>query len=548
MSRLLLAFSLIAALATLSCLESIPSPEIEEKPPVAPAAYTLGGIRPVTGETRKETTLTTDFLGVISWTPSVPEDTTDGKFKFEHFRDYRAVISLAMLGGRSLPPAGTTVTVEGALSATYDASAGTITADFPRTHYPVDSVADLNTAIADLKNLSSIDYTVNKNIFELTTNFYSTTNSANTFITIGVSDIDNAIPCTIRGLGNDGKEELTVGVLLANNNITLEDLRVNITCSSKGVPHQWGDSTSNSFYRSAVSIGRYKSAVTNKADEYDKSIAKKPIRNVTIRNCNINFEASDSMLAGIFIYSTRDYQTENVSIANNTISVDTQDGTSAAQAILVYRYDPSLSITNNGLKSKNTPFTPLYKRPAGALFMQIDPDIDSAHTPRISGNMINGSPTYDFYINIFSKGDRIGVQELIDNKFATPESTWMTAGYSPDPGSPKSFYKKLIETLLPQTRGGLGYGYLYLYLGGKEYSAADCVFEAYFRENNRLSAIDFWGYTITNSGGYNESNSGANEVRARLLIDKSGNVTDDNAQFYWSPSTKGENITQSATP
>jgi hypothetical protein len=76
-------------------------------------------------------------------------------------------------------------------------------------------------------------------------------------------------------------------------------------------------------------------------------------------------------------------------------------------------------------------------------------------------------------------------------------------------------------------------------------TANDFVYECYYRQNNRLWAVDFWGYRIA-GGAYTSGES--NEVRARLLLDDSGLVYEKNAQFYWSrdiignAGNKGENI------
>jgi hypothetical protein len=505
-----------------------------------PDPVSIPGLAPLNGNTTPGSISSPDFLGDISWNP-LPG--SDGKF--EPFKDYTATIELAAKPGHSLPAS---VTVEGALSADYDAEDGTITAVFPRTHYPVSAVSDLTTAIAALSPLPAPGSPKNKNIIELTEAFYDDANNSSGtnsggFIAIGVSTDDNTIPYTIRGLGKTSGKKLGAGILLANNNVTLENLRIDITSKEKGVPHEWGVS-GLLYYRAAVIIGRYKAPPdtgTSSSDYY----ADSPSKNVSVQNCNISLAVPDSMIAGIYIRpGTSAGPIENISIADNEISVEaTNDSGSAAQALLVQRYVPTLSITGNGLESKNklrTPNTPTW--PAGGLYMQIGHDIPANVTPLISGNTINGYPTYDFYINILSKGDRVGVEEMIDNKFATPDSVWMTAD-STDTGDNRSFYKKLIETLLPQTRSGSGYGFLAMWFGGTSEAPAnnDSVFEAYHRKNAKLYAIDFWGYTI-NNGAYDESNNAANERRARLLLNQETGRVREKTTFCWTPEAAGTNI------
>jgi hypothetical protein len=463
-------------------------------------------------------------LGSIDWIP----DPANGRF--ERFTDYTAVITMAMVGGHPLPPADISITVDEALIAVYDAVSGKITVRFPRTHYPVKSTAELAAAVAAVKTIPPLAVN-DKNVIKLTTDFYA--NTKGDFITIGADNAENTIPYTVQGLGQYSNETLSVGILLANNNITLEGVRFDITDSGKGIPHKWSGS---SYYRAALSVGRYQSAPTTSNSNY--AAGTPPSKNVAIRNCGISFTADNSMLAGIHINGGTG-MVEHISVTDNTVLVEAGNTSPyAVQAILVRSYAPGLSITGNGLETKNVPLvSPTVdgsnptRNPAGALFMQIHPDnITNSDTPLISNNIINGNPTYDFFINILSHGDRVGVPEMMGNGFATPNSKWMTSE-STDTGS---FYKKLIDTLLPQARTGAGYGYLALYLGSPRGSYGDFVYEAYVRENGRLSAIDFWGYAIS-GGAYT-----ANEVRARILIHPAtGRPYNTNSQFYWTRSIRG---------
>jgi hypothetical protein len=236
------------------------------------------------------------------------------------------------------------------------------------------------------------------------------------------------------------------------------------------------------------------------------------------------------MIAGIMVLGLQS-PTEHISIIDNEVTVDTTSSSYAAQALLIYSYTPTLQITGNGIEAINIATN--HTKPASALFMQINPSFigNFSDTPLISGNTINGNPAYDFYINIMSHDNRVGVQEMLANGFATPASTWMAAA-STDTGDTRSFYKRLIETLLPQIRTGSGYGYLAMYLNNGD----DCVFEAYERRNSRLYAIDFWGYTI-DKGAYTSK-----EVRARLLLNSAGEVAKNVEQFHWTYTITDTNI------
>jgi hypothetical protein len=522
-------FTFLPILFTLSCLGPIGFTDDWEMPETAPAAVTISGIQPETGQpAMSEITPTANYMGTIDWKSG--SVSYAAPFNFEAFKDYAAVITLAVKGGRPLPPADTSITVAGALDSAYNAATGEITARFPRTHCPVNDMVELNAVAGAVQTLSIPNDPRSKNIIRLTDAFYTTVNNntaAPFFISIGASDIDNTVPYTVQGRGKYYNKALNAGILLANNNITLENVRFNITDINRGVPKMW---TAASNYRTALLIGRYKAAPVL-GDDSNTAGGGAQSKNVTVRNCNINFADNGGMIAGIIIRGAAN-PVEHISITDNDVSVTTLGSTSAAQALLVYSYAPTLSITGNGLKSFNKLLT--HNNPAAALFMQINPSHAAGFTgtPLISGNTINGSPTYDFYINIYSHGDRVGVPQMTANKFATPDSTWMTAD-STDMGGGRSFYKKLIDAVMPQTRPGAGYGYLAMYLGSANNSIInDCVFETYARQSGRLYAVDFWGFKI-NNGAYLQSGGGANEYRARLLLDEDGHVYKKNEEFHW---------------
>jgi hypothetical protein len=491
--------------------EEPPDQPGDSPPPILALSIAIEGSLPAIGKTPPQhITSTAEYAGDIRWQPAPVNN------QFQAFTDYTAVIELAMKGGHPLPPAEAAVTVAGALSAAYDAAAGTITAAFPRTHYPVNSPAELETAVAAIS-------APGENVIELTGDFYDEVNNnvitTPYYVTIGAGSAPNTVPYTVRGLGKDPPHtSLNAGILIANNNITLEQVRIEITDKDRGVPREWAGSL---YYRAAVLVRRYTDSST--------PLAAAP-QNVTVRNCDISFTVNNSMIAGIYINNGAGPQDpiNNISIAGNTVSVISSDAGYAAQALLIHHYDPSLSITGNGLKAQNIAAT--HSNPAGAILMQLYPDIDPSQTPDISGNTINGSPTYDFYINILSPGNRKGIPALFADKFATPASKWMTAAST----DTHSFYKKLVETLLSQSRAGAGYGYLAMYLGAPAGSLNDCVFEAYAQESGKVVSIDFWGY-VMDPGAYKAGGGSppyTDNVRARLLL-SNGYVTKNDAPFHW---------------
>jgi hypothetical protein len=533
---------LLLAGLVLSCLKPVGfgpgdfEPAPGDSPPADstaadPVPIVITGITPATGHVPKmEITATSDYMGTIDWSPTITES-TPYKDQFKPFQDYIATIQLFMKPGHSLPPAETSVTVDGALNAVYDAATGTIVAQFPRTHSSVDSVDELNTAITALPSLPALTGANNKNIIKLTQAFYTSVNcntKAPSYIPIGIS-ANTTIPYTVQGLGKFSTDKLKVGILLANDNITLEDVRIEITESSKGVPRKWSGSSS---YRAAILIGRY---TTTPGSGASFEASDSGSKNVTVKNCNISFKDNTSMIAGILISDGKTLN-EHITIDHNEVAVEiTKDGTYAAQALLVYRYDPGISITNNGLSSKNMPITASSSggatvNPAGGILLHIVPNMDNSVTPLISDNTINGYPTYDFYINILSASNRASIPALLTDNFATPNSTWMTAA-STDTGS---FYKKLLTTLLEQSRKGAGYGFLALWLKYSD-TQNDYVFECYSLTSGKLRAIDFWGYEIDKGPVYKTTP----EVRARLLLDDIGSVYEKNAQFHWTHETEG---------
>jgi hypothetical protein len=519
--RLLFIFLLSGLI--LSCLKPVDFSieDLDGKPAADdPVLSSLGpinitGITPVANKIAPLVFVSLDYIGAISWSPNIP---VSGLYAncFEPFQDYTAVIELAMKGGHSLPPAGTSVTVDGALSAAYNAAAGTITATFPRAHLSVDTVQELNDVILSNPPLGD---TNGENIILITGLFYDNTNTANNPVTIGASTTANNIPYTIKGLGTElSKKSLNVGILLANNNITLEDVKIEITASSKGVPY-----SGSSAYKAALSIGRYSDANTLLTDGN---------QNVNVKNCNISFRANGSMIAGILVVNGTS-PTGRISITDNIVSVMATNGsTKAAQALLIRRYGSALSIKRNMLRSENAPMANATTNPASALFIQLFPeDINvSMPSPDITDNTMFGAPTYDFFVNRMTGNDRVGEQLMIDDKFATAASVWATS----DSADKNSFYKKLLEALVLQTESIQGYGYFAEYLG----NAGDFIYEAYECHNQKIVAIDYWGYEIETSPSASYKNNP--DVRARLFLDN-GLVSSNPGQFHWTPDIEGDN-------
>jgi hypothetical protein len=396
--------------------------------------------------------------------------------------------------------------------------------------FPASTVEGLAAAIASAKEVEG-----GEGVVLLTEAFYEDAEDETTAIVIDPDTDDNGDHYTIRGLGGPEAEDdvpaLKVGILLANDNVTLEEVRFNITDLAKGAPTGWQQ------YKAGVSIIRYSDSTTPLTNENLVS------KDVTVKDCSITFNGT-GQFAGIYIGGSGGGQThytpEDITITGNAISV-TGSTSAAIQAIAVRRYDPTMVITNNVLTSANaTRPTNYWDVPAGALFMQIDPsttDLESTNIAQtISGNTLEG--IFDFYVNIYSTGTNAGIPKLFENRFGTVQTTWATGSTTDkDPGT---FYKKLFDSLLSQVKDKTGFGYFQMTFGTAGTTPDNkAAREQYDINDGKVTAIDFWGpkgvgslteestgYNITNDTNTGTTGTAAGGTRDRITVNPTTGVPD----------------------
>jgi hypothetical protein len=436
---------------------------------------------------------TAQFTGTVTWSPAL----NAGKLDADTL--YTATITLAPKTGYTLigVPADF-FTVDGA-KATNAANSGTVTAAVIR----VDDVAGLATAVTAAKG-----YAGGGAVIYLSPGFYGDANTAGNFIVVDADNTDNGIPYTIKGTGNT--DTLTVGIVLANDNVTLDGVKIAVDTATKAANYLY---PLPNTYKAAITIERRSNAAT--------AVSPAPApTNVTIQNCDISYDVTDtSGAAGIIAYGAA-----GIEIASNEITAtNTSPGNTGTSASAIAVVIPS----------------------------------DATGTPNITANTLKGG-AFDFYITVLSASDMVGVQALFDDNFGTATSTWVAAASTDS----TSFYKQLVTALLPQSKGstgaGDGFGRLFLSLGGTLGStggSAGFALEYYEidsadSDNAIITAINYWSPGLSGGGTeYNdtvmtsstEDATNTTGTRGRLEL-QSGNFT-PNGTFKWTWSdTTGTNL------
>jgi hypothetical protein len=364
-----------------------------------------------------------------------------------------------------------------------------------------------------------------KGVVQLTEAFYTEANKLDKLVID--AGTDNEDHYTIRGLGKTGTA-LTVGVLLANDNVTLEQVKIEVAGVAKAVKTHTVD---NSYF-AALAIIRASDGSTISPDEENN--------HVTVRDCDISYSTSASMAAGVFVSGKLP---NDVNITGNTISV-THSGQIATQGIAIRLYSPGVNITGNTITSSNATSGGVNDTPASALLLQIAPSQTNGAVPNIKENTLDGEE-FDFYVAIYNHGGSsfVGDTALFGDKFGTEDTTWATAE-----GETGSFYKKLLTDLQAQVKGGTGdgFGRFLMKLGAgaaDSSSSTNFALEYYEISDGAITAINYWspgieGQAYKNTAMASESNSTNVGVRARLPL----NEDDENTTFHWTRTAEGTNL------
>jgi hypothetical protein len=460
---------------------------------------------------------TAQFTGTVTWSPAL----NAGKLDADTL--YTATITLTAKTGYTLigVPADF-FTVDGA-KATYAANLGTVTAAVIRTDNPTTLNTATTGAIAVAKSYGG------GAVIYLSPGFYGDANTAGNFIVVDPNATDNGTPYTIKGTGNT--DTLTVGIVLANDNVTLDGVKIAVDTATKAADYLQNSST----YKAAITIERRSNATT--------AVAAAPT-NVTIQNSNISYTAANtSEAAGIIVYGANGDVSTDILITDNTISLSRAID-QKTQGILLDRYGAGIEITGNVITSGNTsPGATV--TPASAIAMVINPADVTTGEPHITGNTLKGDD-FDFYITVLSKGDRASVEDLVSKEFGTDGSTWVSSGNN-------TFYKQLVTDLLPQSKGldgNGGFGRLFLSLGGAAGSTGDTTgFALEYYEidstTDNITAINYYSPGITTPDIYDagtnstEAETNTDSFRGRLEL-VSGSFT-PTGTFKWTRLVTGTN-------
>jgi hypothetical protein len=344
----------------------------------------------------------------------------------------------------------------------------------------------------------------------LTPAFYTTAAEANAPIVADPGTTRNTKPYIIQGQGiEDSDPELEAGVLLANDQVTLKDVKLVAGATSAVLPKSpW---TATASYKVGISVGRYGDDVTTRLTGLD-GVSK----GITIENCVIVIDASDNtdttnpFTAGILLSggggnvsgSDIAYVPKNVTINNNTITVTGNAGFATA-GILIGSYDYSIKITNNTIDAKyGTAQTGLRNgAPASALFFNrvLGESLIGTGDPEISGNTLvldttSNQYAYSFFINAYQTYDattinsHVGVDALRGNNFALANTTWALSTAT-DTGSS---YKKLFNALLANIGTGTGFAYVSV-----PYSSSAYELEQYNIQDGKVTRISVLGDHLT---------------------------------------------------
>jgi hypothetical protein len=425
---------------------------------------TSGNISGVTAPVTRGVPVTTitptpQFTGTVAWETSggVP---LDGNFKSDTV--YTAVITLTAQPGCAFI-ASNSFNVAGAVSVTTiinSATAATVRAAFSKTGaFLVNSRSDL--AVATSSGETQI---------QLTSSFYQDANNNGKFIPIFPSGSRNPTPVTITGQGRaDSAPVFYVGILIANDNITLKNVRINITEHAKAAPTTWGSTEWDLSYASAVTIGRLFAS-----DGKDWMPGNERVnKNVTLQDCDITIDLKDDtatqFTSGIYVVnapaSAPFSPNSNISITGNTVTAKGY-GTRAVQALNIAVWDQSIAISNNIFESRyGTPTLATGKRygaPASAIY------IGRVYTASGDGRniVVNNtliSDVYSFYFNAYDKPPEgsgasettnydepihPGVELLRLENFSVAGTTWAT-----DPAASGDNHRRLFEALKANIKG-----------------------------------------------------------------------------------------------
>jgi hypothetical protein len=418
--------------------------------------------------------------------------------------------------------------------------------------------AALNETIADIKEIDrgeGADYPGNV-VIKLTQAFYNT--AVTNFIAVDPGADGNAIPYTIRGLGRDitanmnnsAIPKLGVGMWLANNNVTLEDVSFKIVAAAEGlVPARpWTIDTRGDV------VDSYGVAVLLARTETGDFLGG--CKNVTVQNCAITLTgdpAGETLMGGIWVYGSP----TDISILGNIVNVTGREG-NAVQALAFDEWGDNIKVKNNKLTAKYATQPNLqvlgegdfYARPAGAFYIGRFFEKPVVGTFRytagdISGNTLSYDPqnasVFSFFVCVYPRplpasdnSSRKGVAAMGNMNFGDPLTTWaLESAVAGD--CHRLVVGDLIEDCRLTGDGGAvknGFGAVLMYVSYKEPdNINDKNIETYKIAGGKLSNIGICAWPLSN-GDYAK---GQSVIEGNVTVNANGTTayTAGSHLRYW---------------
>jgi hypothetical protein len=473
----------------------------------------------------------------------------EAKGKIESSGDVTALPTVTVQSGTELTISGAitntgTFTNDGVvtLSGTFTNSGSGTYNKASKGTFNVSNTAALNSAVAF--NVPTIS--LNEAFYEA-----NTTNLIVIGKDAGTRTSANAV--VIKGLGTaTAAPTLNVGVQIANDYITLQDVKIAVTETAKAKKTFW---MAGSHYYSAVFLGRSESDSSLHVKDTDD-----PVHNVSLLNSDISITTATGFTAGVWVDGNYNDKTvdppanyyynaaENITIKDNTISAT---GPSSTQGIALSPYHSSITITGNTITAQHSdaisttaPGKP-FDGPTSAIYirtMSNATDSGSA-TPNISRNTIHNGvaasgakAVYSFYFNAYDKWTASsnqngptydGIAALRNYKFGNYETTWAL------PNNDTSVYKELFNALIANITGKddeAGFAAV-----GSELSGADYAFEQYKIADGKVTSISVHGFHLnpaTTPPKYDSAYAGAEGSKGnRFDASTADTITKDYGSF-----------------
>jgi hypothetical protein len=415
----------------------------------------------------------------------------------------------------------------------------------------------LNEIIADIKKINrgtGPEYSGDV-VIKLTQAFY--TAAVTDFIAVDPGAYDNAVPYTIRGMGKDITADLSntavpklgVGMLLANNNVTLEDVSFKIAAAAGGlVPAlPW---TMDAMGEVVDSCGA--AVLLARTEDGDFPGGS---NNVTIQNCTVSItggSSGETYTGGIWVYGSP----SDISILGNTVIVTGKAG-NAAHALAFDEWGDNIKVKNNKLSAKYATQPDLqdledddfYARPASAFYIGCFYQKPVAGTYRyvagdISGNTLSYSPQnasmFSFFVCAYPRplpvtknSSRKGVAAMGNKKFGDPLTTWIL-----DSAAAGDFHRLVVGDLMEDCKstgdGGTvknGFGAVLMYVSYNEPdNTHDCNIETYKIAGGKLVNIGIYAWPLA-SGNYGNDEP----VEGNITVNTNGTTlfTDGSHYRFW---------------